>query len=120
MYVTPSNLSITGGTVGHKVARRQFLKTVGLSALASAGMELLGPPVAAAATSDSNADRSKVARLFSGCCAYSYDKDLKQGTMTLEDFIRKAVELRLDGVDMTAYYFKSTDPQYLHGLRHRA
>ena len=40
--------------------------------------------------------------------------------MTLEDFIRKAVELRLDGVDMTTYFFKSTDPEYLYGLRHLA
>jgi sugar phosphate isomerase/epimerase len=40
--------------------------------------------------------------------------------MTLEDFILKAVDLRLAGVDMTAYYFKSTDPEYLHGLRHLA
>jgi sugar phosphate isomerase/epimerase len=103
-----------------KIARRQLLKTIGLSALAGAGMELLGASVTAAASLGSNADRSKVARLLSGCCAYSYSKDLKQGTMTLEDFIRKAVELRLDGVDMTVYYFESTDPEYLHNLRHFA
>lgn len=40
--------------------------------------------------------------------------------MTMEDFIRKGVELKLDGVDMTAYYYKSTDPDYLTGLRHFA
>ena len=40
--------------------------------------------------------------------------------MTLEDFISKAVELKLDGVDMTAYYLKSTEPEYLDGLRHLA
>ena len=40
--------------------------------------------------------------------------------MTLEDFIRKAVELRVDAVDMTSYYFQSTDPAYLVGLRHFA
>ena len=40
--------------------------------------------------------------------------------MTLEEFILKAVDLRLDGVDMTAYYLKSTDPEYLHSLRHLA
>jgi sugar phosphate isomerase/epimerase len=104
----------------NKLARRQFLKTAGLSALAGAGMELFEPPMAVAASSDSNLDQSKTARLFSGCCAYSYGKELQQGAMTLEDFIRTAVELRLDGVDMTAYYFKSTDPDYLHSLRHLA
>lgn len=40
--------------------------------------------------------------------------------MTMEQFIEKAVDLRLDGVDMTAYYFKSTDPAYLASLRHLA
>lgn len=104
----------------HRVGRRQFLKTVGLGALAGASLEMLGSPIAAAASLDSKADRSKMARLLSGCCAYSYRKELQQGTMTVEDFIRKAVELRLDGVDMTVYYFKSTDPEYLNSLRHLA
>lgn len=40
--------------------------------------------------------------------------------MTMEDVIRKAVELAIDGVDMTAYWFKSTDAVYLASLRHLA
>lgn len=40
--------------------------------------------------------------------------------MTMEDFIRRAVELRLDGVDMTVYYLKSTEPAYLESLRYLA
>lgn len=40
--------------------------------------------------------------------------------MAMEDVIRKAVELRIDGVDMTAYWFKSTDAAYLASLRHLA
>ncbi|MGB6693273.1 MAG: sugar phosphate isomerase/epimerase family protein [Terracidiphilus sp.] len=40
--------------------------------------------------------------------------------MTMEDFIRSAVELRLDGVDMTVYYLKSTEPAYLESLRYLA
>src|SRR6185312_14852141 len=59
-------------------------------------------------------------RLFSGCCAYSYRKYLQHGPMTMEEFIEKAVSLRVDGVDMTGYYFKSTDPAYLASLRHLA
>jgi len=50
----------------------------------------------------------------------SYRKYLDTGAMTLEDFIGKAVGLKLDGVDMTAYYLKSTEPEYLDGLRHLA
>jgi sugar phosphate isomerase/epimerase len=101
------------------VNRRQFVKTVGLGALAGAGMEVIGPKVAAA-QSDGNADKSKVARLLPGCCAYSYDEELSHARMTLEDFILKAVDLGVISVDMTVYYLKSTDPEYLHGLRHLA
>ncbi len=38
----------------------------------------------------------------------------------MEEVIRKAVELGIDGVDMTGYWFKSTDPAYLASLRHLA
>jgi sugar phosphate isomerase/epimerase len=40
--------------------------------------------------------------------------------MTMEEFILKAVELEIDGVDMTTYYLKSTEPAYLLGLRRLA
>ncbi len=103
-----------------RIPRRKFLKTVGLGALAGAGAQLLGSTGAAEASATAGADISKMPRLFSGCCAYSYNEALRKGTMTLEDFIRKAVELRVDGVDMTAYYLKSTDPEYLDGLRRLA
>ncbi|MHB1673408.1 MAG: sugar phosphate isomerase/epimerase family protein [Acidobacteriaceae bacterium] len=103
-----------------RIPRRKFLKTVALSALAGAGAQWLGSSAAAEASAADGADSSKMPRLLSGCCAYSYNRALRKGTMTLEDFIRKAVELRVDGVDMTAYYLKSTDPEYLDGLRHLA
>jgi sugar phosphate isomerase/epimerase len=59
-------------------------------------------------------------RFFTGCCAYSYRKYLQHGPMTMEEFIEKAVDLRVDGVDMTGYYLKSTDADYLASLRHLA
>ena len=40
--------------------------------------------------------------------------------MTLEDFILKAMDLRVLAVDITAYYLKSTERGYLHGLRELA
>ena len=40
--------------------------------------------------------------------------------IAMEEFIEKAVSLRVDGVDMTGYYFKSTDAAYLASLRHLA
>jgi sugar phosphate isomerase/epimerase len=57
------------------------------------------------------------ARLLAGCCAYSYGSYLGKGKMTMEQFIVKAVELGVLGVDITTYWLKSTEPAYLAGLR---
>jgi sugar phosphate isomerase/epimerase len=95
------------------IDRRKFL--VSSAALATGAG--LGDGAQARAT---EAAAGKMPRLFSGCCAYSYRKYLQHGPMTMEQFIDKAVELRLDGIDMTGYYFKSTEPEYLGSLRHLA
>jgi len=52
-----------------------------------------------------------------GSTAYSYRKYLTSGEMTLEGFLDKAVELGMDCVDLTAYYFKSTDTEYLNHIK---
>lgn len=100
--------------------RRQFVKNIGLGALSGAGISAVGAQQAVAEQSNVNAGKSAQARLLPGCCAYSYDKELRNGSMTLEDFILEAVNLRLVAVDMTAYYLKSTEPEYLNGLRQLA
>jgi sugar phosphate isomerase/epimerase len=102
------------------VGRRHFLKTAGACVLGSGGIELLGAPASRATPDDAQLTGSKIPRLFSGCSAYSFRKQLLSGQMTMEDFIRNAVDLRLDGVDMTVYYLKSTEPAYLESLRNLA
>ena len=52
-----------------------------------------------------------------GSAAYSFRQYLTSGEMSLEDFLRKAVEMELDGVELTAYYFPSTDDAYLYALK---
>lgn len=96
------------------IDRRKFLQTAGVAA---AG---LATNPRARALDAHERKNDKGARLFVGCCAYSYGKYLRSGQMTMEDFIRKGVELQLDGVDMTVYYLKSTEPSYLASLRHLA
>lgn len=84
---------------------------------------LLSPIPLAAGVSLASAAQSSATnmpRFFSSCCAYSYRKLLQHGPMTMEEFIEKAVSLRVDGVDMTGYYLKSTEPDYLASLRHLA
>jgi sugar phosphate isomerase/epimerase len=40
--------------------------------------------------------------------------------MTLEGFLEKAVEMDLDGVELTAYYFPTLDDEYLYTVKRRA
>jgi sugar phosphate isomerase/epimerase len=94
------------------IQRREFLQNAGVAAA-------LWPVDKAAGTPESPGTSSRP-RLLSGCCAYSYYPYLEPGKMTMEDFIRKAVELGVVGVDMTGYYLKSTEPDYLLSLRHLA
>lgn len=104
------------------LARREFLRAAGMCA-AGAGAGILSPsaaPAFAQSGAGGGANGSKMPRMFSGCCAYSYRKQFLANQITMEDFIRKAVELRVDGVDMTVYFLRSKDPAYLDGLRHLA
>ncbi len=96
--------------------RRQFLVTAGGAAIAA--------PAAGSVFATSSAaevdQTGKQARLFAGCCAYSYLKYFDAGSMTMESFIQRAVELGVHGVDITTYWLKSTEPEYLASLRHLA
>jgi sugar phosphate isomerase/epimerase len=103
-----------------EIARREFLKSAGACVLGGAGAELLGSPALRAMQPDTRPGEAGIPRLLSGCSAYSFRKQLMSGQMTMEDFIRSAVDLRLDGVDMTVYYLKSTEPAYLESLRYLA
>lgn len=99
-----------------QIARRQFIRTAGTGALAGAGLALSGksqehPPGTTSA---------QLSRLLIGCTAYSFGKPLGAGKMTMEDFILKCVDMGVLGAEMTAYWFKSTDRDYLLSLRHLA
>ena len=94
--------------------RRKFFKQATLASTATLAWSLktAGQPAAKPV-----ANR---ARLLPGCCAYSYSSYLAKGSMTMEDFILKAVELGVLGVDITTYWLKSTEPPYLASLRNFA
>ena len=94
--------------------RRGFLQAARLAAASS----LVGEVHAGAQPVGGMAHRQP--RLLTGCCAYSYGKYLDAGKMTMEDFILRAVDLEVVGVDMTAYWLKSKEPHYLLNLRHLA
>jgi sugar phosphate isomerase/epimerase len=97
-----------------QIRRREFIKVAGGGAVASLAWS---PSEATPLPDASTASRP---RLLVGCCAYSYRPYLEKKQMTMEDFILKAVELGVQGVDITTYWLKSTEPGYLTGLRHLA
>lgn len=60
------------------------------------------------------------ARLRTAICAYSFRDALKAGTMKYDDLVHLAVETGLDGIDMTVYWFPSTDDDFLLPLKRLA
>jgi sugar phosphate isomerase/epimerase len=52
-----------------------------------------------------------------GCAAYSYRDFLQKGQMSLEEFVVQCRMMALDGVELTAYYFPSTERDALHALK---
>ena len=54
-----------------------------------------------------------------GLAAYSYRKylDLKKPTMTFFEFIDLAAEMKVDGVELTQYYFADTSDAYVDKLK---
>jgi sugar phosphate isomerase/epimerase len=91
--------------------RRDFLKTSGLASVGALAWRL-DPEVARAESTDAPG-----ARLLPGCCAYSFGSYLAKGKLTMEQFIEKAAELGVLGVDITTYWLKSPEPAYLASLR---
>ncbi len=55
-----------------------------------------------------------------GCMSLSYKDEFAAGTLNLEEFLDRARELRLDGVDLHTGAFASEVPDYLRTLRRRA
>jgi sugar phosphate isomerase/epimerase len=63
---------------------------------------------------------AKKSRLRTAICAYSFRQQLQAKTMTYEDLVRLAVDLDVDGLDLTVYWFPSTEDSFLLPLRQLA
>lgn len=66
------------------------------------------------------AEMAKKPRLRTAICAYSFRNQLQSKSMTYEDLVRLAVEHDVDGLDMTVYWFPSTEDSFLLPLRRLA
>lgn len=78
------------------------------------------PAVAAALQSRSAAAPVAHARLRTAICAYSYRDLLKAKSMTYDDVIRLAVEMGVDGLEATTYWFPNQDDSFLLPLKRTA
>jgi len=65
-------------------------------------------------------DASSRPRLRTAICAYSFREELAKKTLTYEDLVLRAVEWDVDGLDLTVYWFPSTQPEFLLPLRRTA
>jgi len=74
----------------------------------------------ALAPKSKKASQTRMPRLLTGLCAFSFGPLFKSGEMNFESFFEEAVALRADAVDMTGYYLESTEPTYLDHLRNLA
>jgi sugar phosphate isomerase/epimerase len=95
--------------------RRQFLHS---ALLAGAGLAA----GAGSATAIEPIRRDGPSHLRLSIAAYSFRKELTskpKPAMTLDDFIDLAAALDLDAVELTAYYFPRTTPDYLAHLKGR-
>jgi L-ribulose-5-phosphate 3-epimerase len=59
-------------------------------------------------------------RLRTAICAYSFRNQLQSKQMTYEDLVPLAVDLDADGLDLTVYWFPSTEDSFLLPLRRLA
>ncbi|MBY0502340.1 MAG: sugar phosphate isomerase/epimerase [Bryobacteraceae bacterium] len=59
-------------------------------------------------------------RLRTAICAYSFREALQKKTLTYEDLVPLAVENDVDGLDLTVYWFPSTEASFLLPLKRLA
>jgi sugar phosphate isomerase/epimerase len=99
------------------IARRHFLHS---SLFVGTGLVL----AAASASAIEPIRRGGNAHLRLSIAAYSFRQELNlkrkpKPAMTLDDFIDLAADMEVDAVELTAYYFPKTTPDYLAHLKGR-
>src|SRR5579871_2446937 len=94
--------------MSNTIPRRRFLSgSIGLAAMA--------------AQADERVQREPGVKLKLGLNAYSFDKQLKAGSMTLMDAVHFCAQQGVDAIDTTGYYFpgypKVPPDEYIYNLK---
>jgi sugar phosphate isomerase/epimerase len=86
----------------YKINRRAFARSIAITGIGSVGLPLLGNSVKSMKNSGNVVNNEK---LNISLNAYSFDKPLRAGTMTISDLLDYCARVGFDGVDLTGYYF---------------
>jgi len=99
------------------IPRRTFLTT-------SVGLAAFAPAFVDQAHADEKVVREPGVKLKLGLNAYSFDKQLRDGSMTLADAVQFCAQQKVDAIDPTGYYFpgypKVPSDEYIYNLKRTA
>jgi sugar phosphate isomerase/epimerase len=84
------------------ISRRMFARSLAITGIGTIGMPLMAN--AGMAVNDQNGSMSRQS-LKIALNAYSFDKPLRAGTMSIEDMLDFCARTGFEGVDLTGYYF---------------
>jgi sugar phosphate isomerase/epimerase len=82
------------------INRRQFARTAAIAGIASFTM-----PAGASSSIEDSPQVKPSGRLKLALNAYSFDKPLRAGTMTIDDLLEFCAKTGFESVDLTGYYF---------------
>jgi sugar phosphate isomerase/epimerase len=84
------------------ISRRNFAKTIGVTGIGTLGLPLI---TGKQATPGNLSEASIPENLKISLNAFSFDKPLKAGTMSMSELLDYCSRIGFDGVDLTGYYF---------------
>jgi sugar phosphate isomerase/epimerase len=82
--------------------RREFARSVAIAGVASISLPVMGVPDKFVSKSNLSVKGEKLKISLN---AYSFDKPLRAGTLTISDMLDYCARVGFDGVDLTGYYF---------------
>jgi sugar phosphate isomerase/epimerase len=107
--------------MNYSINRRQFAKSAAVTGIASIGFPAMGK---IGGTDSENLPLSSSGRLKIGLNAYSFDKPLRDGTMSIDNLLDFCARTGIDGVDLTGYYFpgypKVPADEYIYHVKRKA
>ena len=104
-----------------KTNRRSFLKNSLLIPFTASGIVTLKN---SESYSQERVKRTGAPRIKVSLNAYSFNKNLRSGEMSLDDLLELCAELGFDGLDPTGYYFPNypgvPDDEYIYHIKRKA